>query len=173
MISMNVLVSGGGAAGRGVGPIGKRRKASPLMSKSPYTGAILGAVLGVLVGLAVGCEAGSSSHADAGTVSAITSTEQFRTDVLEAARPVMVDFTATWCGPCKTLAPTLEALAGEYAGRVTFVKVDVDQVPDLPRQYGIRGVPTVVLIRNGQEVQRWVGTRPAKSYRDVLDAMRL
>jgi thioredoxin 1 len=81
----------------------------------------------------------------------------FDTDVIQSNQPVLVDYWATWCGPCKMIAPILEEVAGEYAGRLTVAKVDVDANPDTAAKYGIRGIPTLMLFKNGQAAATKVG----------------
>ena len=88
------------------------------------------------------------------------SQDDFETTVLKASAPVLVDFFAEWCGPCKVLAPMLDEIAGEHAGRLVVAKVDTDHAPALAERYGIRGVPTLVLFRDGEEVDRSVGIEP-------------
>lgn len=82
-----------------------------------------------------------------------------------------VDFWATWCGPCKMLAPTIERLAGTYEGRAAIGKVDIDQEQELAIQYGVMSVPTVILFKDGEEVQRLVGVQPEARYAEALDAL--
>lgn len=81
----------------------------------------------------------------------------FSSEVLEAKLPVLVDFWATWCGPCQMLAPILEDLASEYAGKIKIVKVDVDQCPNVANTYGIRSIPTLIIFKNGQTVATKIG----------------
>ncbi len=81
----------------------------------------------------------------------------FQGDVLESEMPALVDFTATWCGPCKQLAPVVEQIAGEYDGRVNVGKVDVDECPNIAAKYGIRSVPTLLFIRDGEVVDKITG----------------
>ena len=81
----------------------------------------------------------------------------FSTQVLENSRPVLVDFWAPWCGPCKMLGPTIEEIANDYAGKCSVGKVNTDQDGSIASQYGIQGIPTVILFKGGQPVDRLVG----------------
>ena len=86
-----------------------------------------------------------------------------------AAIPVIVDLWAPWCGPCRMVSPALENLAREYAGRVKLVKVDVDESPQTARRFDARGIPTLLVLRNGQVVSRQVGAAPEPALRTWLD----
>lgn len=83
---------------------------------------------------------------------------------------MLVDFWATWCGPCKMIAPVIEQLAQQYDGKVIVGKVDVDQEPDLAQEYGVMSIPNVVILKDGKEVDRKVGVMPAAAYTQALDA---
>ena len=93
----------------------------------------------------------------------------FAAEVLGGDLPVVVDFYAPWCGPCKMLAPLLEQLAGEFKGRVKFTKLNVDDAPELAAQYKITGVPTIALFRGGQHVDSMVGVASAKALKLWLE----
>ncbi len=86
--------------------------------------------------------------------------ESFEADVLKSGKPVLVDFWAEWCGPCKQIAPALEQIAEELAGQVTIAKVDIDSSPTTPARYGVRGIPTMMLFRDGQMASMKVGAMP-------------
>ena len=88
---------------------------------------------------------------------------------VEAAPLALVDFWAGWCGPCRMLAPLVDQLAAEYEGKVLVGKVDVDSEPDLARRFGVMSIPTVVVLKIGQEVDRLVGVRPAPAFKAALD----
>lgn len=87
-------------------------------------------------------------------------TQDFKTEVLEASLPVVVDFTAPWCSPCKMVDPIVKQLAGEWEGKVKVVKCDADQNPDILVTYGILGLPTVMLFKGGQLLERVSGFQP-------------
>ena len=86
--------------------------------------------------------------------------QNFESEVLKSDVPVLVDFYATWCGPCKSLAPIVEELAGEYAGKAKMVKIDIDEAPGVASASGIMAVPTLILFKDGQEVQKLTGFKP-------------
>ena len=83
---------------------------------------------------------------------------------------MLVDFWATWCGPCKMIAPVIEKLAEEYEGKVTVGKVDVDQEPELARQFGVMSIPNVVILKDGEIVDRKIGAMPQSAYEEALAA---
>ena len=91
-------------------------------------------------------------------------------EIMDAAPLAMVDFWASWCGSCKMLSPTVEALAEQYEGKALVCKVNVDEEPDLARRFGVMSIPTVVFLKNGREFDRKVGLMPASAFTAVLDS---
>ena len=94
----------------------------------------------------------------------------FQNDVLNSQKPVVVDFWATWCGPCRMIAPALEELAGELAEKVTIAKIDIDQNPGVPTKYGVRGVPTLMMFSGGQVTATKVGALPKSQIKQWIES---
>ena len=101
----------------------------------------------------------------------ITANENnFESEVLKSDLPVLVDFWAEWCGPCKMLAPTVEAIANDYTGKVKVAKLNVDENPGISSRYGIRGIPTLLLFKGGQVQEQMVGNHPRDNIERVLES---
>ena len=88
---------------------------------------------------------------------------------ISSGKPVLVDFWATWCGPCRMMAPIIDELAADYEGRAIVGKVDVDEEGDLAQRYGIMSIPTMILFKDGERVQQIVGARPKAQIADMID----
>jgi thioredoxin 1 len=95
--------------------------------------------------------------------------DTFESEVLQADKPVLVDFGAEWCGPCKAIEPTLAELANEYEGRMNFYSLDVDQARSTAQRFGIQSVPTVILFHKGQVVSQAVGNRTKRELQDMIE----
>ena len=96
--------------------------------------------------------------------------QSFATDVLAADRPVLVDFWAEWCGPCKMIAPALEEISGALGDKVDIVKLNIDENPETPGHYGVRGIPTMVLFKGGKPVAQKVGAAPRSQIQQWLES---
>ncbi|HCJ10669.1 MAG TPA: thioredoxin [Clostridiales bacterium] len=97
--------------------------------------------------------------------------DSFDREVLESDIPVLVDFWAPWCGPCRMIAPVVEELAKDYEGRLSVAKVNVDENPATAQRYQVMGIPTLILFKNGQAVERFVGYMPKEDLERKIDAL--
>lgn len=100
------------------------------------------------------------------TNTAAVTDDTFDADVLKADGPVLVDFWAEWCGPCKMIAPALDEIGAEFAGRVTIAKVNIDENPSTPNTYGVRGIPTLILFKDGKPAATKVGAAPKSQLKE-------
>ena len=103
-----------------------------------------------------------------GVVKPVTDLE-FKSTVLQSDKPVVVDFWAEWCGPCRMIAPALEEISGDLGDKVTIVKLNIDENPDTPGRYGVRGIPAMLLFKDGQPVAQKVGAAPRSQIQGWLE----
>ena len=96
--------------------------------------------------------------------------DSFQKSVLDSKKPVMVDFWAPWCGPCRAVAPIVEELAKEYSGKADFAKVNVDESPLVASQYGVMSIPTIIIFKGGKPMDQIVGFKPKNEFKKLLDA---
>ena len=101
----------------------------------------------------------------------ILDSSSFQTDVIDSGRPTLVDFSATWCGPCKQLLPIIEDLASEFSGRVQVGKIDLDESQEIAVRYGVQAVPSLLFFRDGEVVDRLVGVHPRAAIAERLEAL--
>lgn len=92
-------------------------------------------------------------------------------EVLKSPQPVMVDFWAVWCGPCQMVAPIIEELAQEYAGKLKVAKLNTDEAPEIAGRYQIMSIPTIIFFKDGQPVEKLIGARPKQQFKQVIDSL--
>ena|ERR1017187_4489407 len=166
---LSVLIGGG--LGAALGYVGKCSSGACPLTANWWRGALYGAVLGFLFHTVSGRN-GSTSAESTQNVKLIQE-QQFEAEVTQAANPVVVDFFATWCGPCKRLSPMLDELAGPLTNRVKFLKVDVDRSAKLAGQFGIDGVPTLLFFKDGKVVGKLVGLPARDALQSRLESLAL
>ena len=167
MTSLLVSLLIGGGLGALLGRFGQCSSGGCPLTANWKRGAMYGAVLGLLFHFATG--GGSYQHPK--NVKDIAATD-FDAEVLRSGKPVVVDFFATWCGPCKTLSPRLDKLAGEFGDRIKFVSVNVDQAPALAAKFQVEGIPTLLFIGpDGMVTDKSVGLLSVDALRAKLEAL--
>jgi len=155
--------------GAGLGALWGRfsqcRSGACVLTANWRRGAIYGAVLGLFFHLASG-----GTYQPPKNIKQI-SPGSFETEVLKASQPVVVDFYATWCGPCKALAPRLDKLAGEFGDRIKFVSINFDGAQELAKQFNIEGIPTLLFFAaDGRQIDRVMGVLPEEALRAKLES---
>jgi thioredoxin 1 len=168
-MSLIIGVLLGSGLGAALGYFGKCSSGNCPLTANWWRGALYGAVLGLLFHSVAGRN-GSGSAESTQNVKLIQE-QEFGTEVTQAPGPVVVDFFASWCGPCKRLSPMLDNLAGPLTNRVTFLKVDVDQSANLAKQFDIDGVPTLIFFKGGKVVDKMVGLPTKEALKGKLESL--
>ena len=159
----------GGSIGAVLGYFGKCSSGACPLTANPYRGAIYGAVMGALL-VSVFPQTPKEGQESPNIVH-INHETDFKAHVLDANGICLVDLFSDRCPPCRILAPTISSLADKYVGKVTVCKVDVDRVVPVAQRYGVTAIPTVLIIKNGKEVERLVGLQPETRYVALLDKL--
>ena len=146
----------GCGAGAALGYFGSCKSGACPLTANWRRGAFVGALIGLVVYLSSGGGNSTAMNQSTANVKHITESE-FDAEATKSTLPVVVDFYAIWCGPCRQLAPTMDSLAEQYAGKIKFVKVNVDESPKLAQQFQVEGIPMLVFLQNGKTVGTSVG----------------
>jgi len=163
-----IAVAIGALAGGVLGYYGRCRTGACPLTGNPFTGAMFGGLIGAVIAMSLGGR--SAAGTDMSHIPTVATVEEFDAKVLKAPTPVLVDFFATWCGPCHKLEPTIAALEAEYRGRVAFFRVDVDKARDVAKAWGIENIPTVIVFRGGKgSAAPMVGVQAEQDYRAAID----
>ena len=160
----------GGGLGAVLGRLGKRSAGHWPLLANWQRGALFGALVGAMFFFVTGIGGSAAMNQSTANVKRITE-ENFDAEVIHAAKPVVVDFYATWCGPCKVLSPMLDELAASFTNEIKFVKVNVDEAPDLSQRFNVQGIPTLLAFKNGKIVDSIVGLLPPDELKSHLDAL--
>ena len=171
MLSMIMPVLVGALLGTGLGYFGQCSSGTCPLTATWWRGALYGAALGGIFAFGSNRSSGKSgARVDSSNLVHLAQSE-FDSRVLQSERPVLVDFYAPWCGPCKTLAPIIAKLADDYVGRVEVAKVNVDEAPQLSERYRVQGIPTLIIFQGGKVVDSVVGLASEKELRSKLDKL--
>ena len=170
MPSLILCVLIGGGFGAALGSFGKYSPGIHALTTSWWRGAIYGALVGVVFYVVTGVGSPAAMNRSTPNVTHITGSE-FEAAVIDSVRPVVVDFYATWCGPCKVLSPQLDKLAGSFTNEIKFVKVNVDESPAVSQRFNIQAVPTLLFFKNGKVVDSVIGLVPSDTLKARLRSL--
>ena len=167
-LMISVLIGGG--LGALLGYFGKCSSGACPLTANPWRGAIYGALLGGLFYYVSGGSSPAAMNKSTANIKLIKEGE-FDAEVAQSSLPVVVDFYATWCGPCKLLAPMLDELAGPLTNRVKFVKINVDEAPNLSQRFDIQAIPTLIFFKNGKVADKLIGLPSKNTLKTRLDSL--
>ncbi|MGO8838471.1 MAG: thioredoxin [Limisphaerales bacterium] len=170
MTSLMISVLIGGGLGAALGQFGKCSSGTCPLTSTWWRGAVYGALLGGLFYYVSGGSSPAAMNKSTANVKLITE-GQFDAEVIQSPSPVVADFYATWCGPCKRLSPMLDELAGTLTDKIKFVKINVDEAPRLAQRFNIQGIPTLLFFKHGKIVDSLVGLPPADKLETHLDSL--
>jgi len=168
-MNLAVTIAIGAGIGAALGHFGKCSSGGCALTATWWRGAMFGALLGAVV-YSTSAQNGSAAMNESSRNVTRIAEAQFVGEVEKATSPVVVDFYATWCGPCKMLSPRLDKLAGEFSGRIKFVKVNVDEAQELAGRFRVEGIPTLLFVKNGKVEDRVTGLLPEDALKARLDA---
>jgi len=160
----------GGGLGAVLGRFGKRSAGNWPLLANWRRGALSGALVGAMLFFATGLGGSAAMNQSTANVECITETN-FDGVVQDCPKPVVVDFYATWCGPCKVLSPMLDKLAASFTNEIKFVKVNVDEAPNLSQRFNVQGIPTLLAFKNGKIADRVVGLLSSDELKSHLEAL--
>lgn len=166
MLTLILTVLLGSGLGAALGYFGQCSSGACPLTANWKRGAIFGAAIGFMLHSAAG---GFSAYRPPKNVKPVSEAD-FEMEVLQASQPVLVDFYAPWCGPCKAMAPALDRVAGELSSQMKFVQVNIDQAPELARRFEVSAVPTLLVFKAGKVVDTLVGAKSAEELRVRLNS---
>ena len=156
--------------GAALGYFGKCASGTCVLAANWRRGALMGAAIGFVIYLASGTGNATAMNESSANVKRIGQAE-FENDVMQSTTPVLVDFYATWCGPCRILSPTVDKVAGELHGKIKFFKVNVDEAPALAQRFEIDAIPALLIFKNGKVADKMVGVQSEATLRNRLSAV--
>lgn len=160
----------GAAIGAAVGRLGKCSPDKCPLIANWWRGALSGAMVGVVFFFVTGVGGSAAMNQSTPAVTHITGAE-FEAEVIHSTKPVVADFYATWCGPCKILSPRLDKLAGSFTNEIKFVKINIDESPKLSQQFNIQGIPTLLFFKDGKVVDGVVGLMSSDDLKAHLETL--
>jgi len=156
MLALILCALIGGGIGAALGWSGKCSTGTCPLIANWRRGALYGMMVGIVFYFVTGVGGSAGMNQSTSNVKHITGAE-FEAEVVHSTKPVVADFYATWCGPCKILSPRLDKLAGSFTNEIKFVKINVDESPDLSQRFNVQGIPTLLFFRNGRIVDNLLG----------------